>query len=56
MPCSILSALGATQPRDKSHDAWSLLRCHFVTTTKLSKNTQPTGFPYWRNNGVYHSA
>ena len=26
-----------------------LLRCHFITKTKLSKNAQPTGFPNWRN-------
>jgi hypothetical protein len=28
---------------------WFTLRCHFLTTTKLSKNTRPTGFPNWRN-------
>ena len=26
------------------------LRCHFITTTKLSKNCQPTRFTNWRNS------
>ena len=44
-----LSALGATRNATCAHDVVHTLRCHFITTTKLSKNTLPTRFPNWRN-------
>jgi hypothetical protein len=31
-------------------DVVHTLRCHFITTTKLSKSCQPTRFPNWRNH------
>ena len=44
-----LSALGATSTHLRVM-MWSRLRCHFITTTELSKNTLPTRFSNWRNS------
>lgn len=51
----LLSALGAT------HDTICVvvvhtLRCHFITTTKLSKNTRPIRCPNWRKHIAYQPA
>jgi hypothetical protein len=43
-----LSALVAT-PHAFACDVAHTLRCHYITTTKLSKNTQPTHCLNWRN-------
>ena len=45
-----LSALGATPRTTFAHDVVHTLRCHFITTTKLSKSCQPTRFSNWRNH------
>ena len=40
-----LSALGATRNATLRTDVVHTLRCHFITTTKLSKNTSANSLP-----------